>query len=152
MKNAIASDCYAILDVLPPLRDTDTLAGSMGAKPSSAMEIYRTLREDLPAASLAALKADVRRHFDHLVQTQKRNELIAIDLAEMLCVRLEALLETAHSMDADTRASVVGAARYFASAADALPDDQSCTGLDDDVAVFNHVVRTSGRLDLVIDE
>ena len=115
-----------------------------------AFEIYRSLCEDLSPAALADLKADVRAHLDRLIDAQKRNELVAIDLADALCVRLEALLAMAHLMDPESRGQIVGAARYFVSSADEKPDDQSCTGLDDDVEIFNHVVRLLGRDDLVI--
>ena len=119
---------------------------------SRALEIYQTHREDLAPPQLGALKVEVRAHYDNLVATQQRNELIAIDLAEMLCVRLEGLLAIAHQLDADARSQIVGAARYFISSADAVPDEQSCTGLDDDVDVFNHMARSVGRLELLISE
>lgn len=118
----------------------------------SALQIFQTFREDLPHDRLASLREDVRAHFDRLVETQKRSELVAIDLAEALCTRLETLLSMAHLVDAEARAHVVGAARYFVSSNDARPDDGSCTGLDDDVEVFNHVVRLLGREDLVISD
>jgi uncharacterized membrane protein YkvA (DUF1232 family) len=119
---------------------------------SSALGIYRGLREDLAAPNLALLKTEVRAHYDRLLVTQVRNELIAVDLADLLCVRLEGLLAMAHLLTADARSQVVGAARYFISPTDAVPDDQSCTGLDDDVEVFNHVVSELGRPDLLITE
>lgn len=119
---------------------------------SSAMEIYGDLREDLAVPQLAALTVEVRAHFDGLVRAQQRNELVAIDLAEILCDRLEGLLAMAHQLDSEHRAHIVGAARYFISASDAVPDAQSCTGLDDDVEIFNHVVHILGRQDLMITE
>lgn len=122
------------------------------ASMSNAFEIYEEMRADLRPADVAALRADVRTHFQALVVAQKKNELVAIDYAEALCLRLEALLLGAHLLDAEARASLVGAARYYVSSSDAKPDDQSCTGLDDDVAVFNHVVRQLGRDDLLIEE
>lgn len=117
-----------------------------------AMDIYQRLREDLAPRDLAHLKGEVRAHYDRLVLAQKRDELIAVDLAEMLCVRLEALLAMAHQLGADSRSHVVAAARYFVSPHDAVPDERACTGLDDDVQVFNHMARTVGRPDLVITE
>ena len=118
----------------------------------SALELYRQLREDLADPALARLKVEVRAHYEGLVRAQQRDELVAIDLAEQLCVRLEELLSAAHSLDTESRRNVVGAARYFVSATDAVPDHQACTGLDDDVEVFNYVVRALGRPELVITE
>lgn len=101
---------------------------------------------------LHTLRNEVRGHLELLVQKQRSSELVSIDLAEALCTRLEKLLEAAPSFTASHRAAVVGAARYFVSTEDAVPDDQALTGLDDDVEVFNHVAREIGRADLVIEE
>jgi hypothetical protein len=119
---------------------------------SSALSIYRSLREDLGPADLTTLRADVRAHFDELLAAQRKHELVAIDLAEALATRLDTLLSMAHLLDSETRAHVVGAARYFVSSTDAQPDAESCTGLDDDVEVFNHVVGLLGRDDLTITD
>lgn len=117
-----------------------------------ALQIFETMRRDLPAEELAALRHQVQHHKDDLRRAQVRSELIAVDLAEALAARLDGLLANAHLMQAEARAHVVGAAAYFISSADERPDDQSCTGLDDDVLVFNHVARLLGRADLVIDD
>jgi adenylate cyclase len=116
------------------------------------LDLHRTLAVDLPPADLAILSRDVRAHFEHLAALSAKHELLAIDLAEHLCERLEVLIDLCPSLDAEARAAIVGAARYFVSAHDAVPDAQDCIGLDDDVAVFNHVVRAIGRADLEIKE
>jgi uncharacterized membrane protein YkvA (DUF1232 family) len=87
-----------------------------------------------------------------LVAAQRKSELLALDLAEALASRLDGLLAGSRALSVEHRAAVLGAARYFVSADDAVPDAQSCTGLDDDVLVFNHVVVMLGRDDLRIDE
>jgi uncharacterized membrane protein YkvA (DUF1232 family) len=119
---------------------------------SRAIEIYRELCEDLPRDALKVLRGDVRAHLDTLTVAQRQSEFVAVDLAEMLCDRLEALLDAAPRMTATDREAVVGAARYFVSRADAAPDEASCTGLDDDVEVFNFVVTLLERKDLLINE
>jgi hypothetical protein len=119
----------------------------------SALQIFQTFREEnLTPDRLAALKDDVRSHYSRLIAAQRKSELIAIDLAEALCTRLEALLAMAHLMDPIARGHIVGAARYFVSSDDERPDEASCTGLDDDVEVFNHVVRLLERDDLLIED
>lgn len=119
---------------------------------STAMKIYQGLREDLAVAELGRLKEEVRAHYERLVRAQQRDELVAVDLAELLCVRLEGLLAMAHQLGPEPRGDIVGAARYFVSPHDAVPDERACTGLDDDVEVFNHMARSIGRPDLVITE
>lgn len=118
----------------------------------SALEMFVTMREDLSATDLTVLKREVRAHYEGLLAAQKKNELVAIDLGEMLCTRLEGLLAMAHLLDTERRADVVGAARYFIFSADEKPDDLSCTGLDDDVEIFNHVAKLLARPDLVITD
>lgn len=115
-----------------------------------ALEMYRSLREDLGEAGLAQLRQEVKAHLAKLALAQAKHELIALDLAELLASRLLALLDEAPRMDAESRAAVVGAARYFCSTEDLLPDEASCMGLDDDVEVFNHVVESLERRDLII--
>ena len=117
---------------------------------TTPMTIFAGLRADLAPADLAELRAEVQAHHAELVVAQARNELVAVDLAELVSARLDTLLASAHLFAAEARADVVGAARYFVSDKDSIPDLKPCTGLDDDVEVFNHVVRALGRPDLVI--
>lgn len=116
-----------------------------------ALALLAPLRADLPPDALAALRVDVRAHYDALVRDQRHSELVAVDLAEQLCEALESLLEIAHAMPKTHRAAVIAAARYFISDDDAVPDHRALTGLDDDVFVFNTVAREIGRTDLLID-
>lgn len=117
---------------------------------TAALQMYRSLREDLGEAELVTLKGEVRSHVERLTLAQAKSELVALDLAELLAARLTTLLDLAPKLDAKGRAAIVGAARYFVSAEDVLPDDQSCTGLDDDLEVYNHVVEGLERPDLII--
>ena len=116
------------------------------------MAIFTGFRADLAPPALAELRAAVQAHLAELLAAQAKDELIAIDLAELLSARLDTLLASAHLFAPDARADVVGAARYFISDKDTIPDLRPCTGLDDDVQVFNHVARALGRPDLVITE
>lgn len=118
----------------------------------SAMAIFQGLRADLAPPELASLRTAVREHYEQLLHAQEQNELIAIDLAELLCDRLDQLLAMAHQLALEARLDIVGAARYFVEDQDLIPDEKSCTGLDDDVLVFNHVARSLGRTDLVIED
>lgn len=113
------------------------------------LDLYRTLAVDLDEAGMALLRRDVRAHFEELERLRARREVGAVDLAEELTTRIEALLETAADASAEARAAIVGAARYFVSAHDDVPDELE-GGLDDDVAVFNHVARLVGREDMRI--
>lgn len=112
--------------------------------------IFEALCADLTPEGLADLRAAVRRHLGELQQASRRNELLAIDLAEELAERLEELLGQFGGLDAEAQPLVVGAARYFVSRNDVIPDHGGLLGLDDDVAVFNAVARRIGRADLEI--
>jgi uncharacterized membrane protein YkvA (DUF1232 family) len=121
-------------------------------KSERALGMLAGLREDLGTTEINALRRRVREHYDALLEAQRTSELIAIDLAELLSMRLEQLLAASGTFTGPHRAAVVGAARYFVSNDDAVPDDQALTGLDDDVAVFNAVAREIGRSDLLIED
>ncbi|MBK7823505.1 MAG: hypothetical protein IPJ61_21195 [Tessaracoccus sp.] len=119
---------------------------------TTPMTLFAGLCADLPPPALAELRTAVQAHYAELVAAQAKDELIAVDLAELLATHLDTLLASAHLFTADARADLVGAARYFISDKDTIPDLKPCTGLDDDVQVFNHVARALGRPDLVITE
>ncbi len=113
-------------------------------------KVFEALCGPVTAADLAALRAAVQRHKRDLDQASRESEFLATDLAEELADKLDDLLETLPSLPEDVRPLVAGAARYFVSDDDALPDRSGPTGLDDDVAVFNMVARRIGRADLEI--
>jgi len=118
----------------------------------NAIDILHSLQREASAAALLLLRDEVKAHLASLVKAQQKSELLAIDLAELLASRLDVLLQHAGSMSLEHHAAVVGAARYFVSENDEMPDALSCTGLDDDVFVFNHVVALLGRHDLRITD
>jgi uncharacterized membrane protein YkvA (DUF1232 family) len=115
-------------------------------------EIFSNLCEDISPDEVAALRTHVADHTARLQQSQTRSELIAIDLAFLVRDRLERLFEVLPKLQATDRALVVGAARYFSSRDDAIPDTKACTGLDDDVRVVNHVLTALGRGEWRIEE
>lgn len=118
---------------------------------SAALELHRTLAIDLPSEDLAILSRDVRAYQEELARLQAvRPDVVAVDVAEILASRLEVLLDMAESLPPEARADIVGAARYFVSAHDVVPDATEDIGLEDDVEVFNHVARSVGRADLEI--
>jgi uncharacterized membrane protein YkvA (DUF1232 family) len=118
----------------------------------NAIDIFHSLQREASAAELSLLRDEVKAHLESLLKAQQKSELLAIDLAELLAARLDVLLQQAGSMSIEHRSAVVGAARYFVSENDEVPDAHSCTGLDDDVRVFNHVVALLGRVDLRITD
>ncbi len=113
-------------------------------------KVFEALCGPVTAADLAALRAAVQRHKRDMDQASRESEFLATDLAEELADKLDDLLETLPSLPEEVRPLVAGAARYFVSDDDALPDRSGPTGLDDDVAVFNMVARRIGRADLEI--
>ncbi len=113
-------------------------------------QVFEALCGPISPGDLAALRAAVARHKREIDNASRENEFLATDLAEELADKLDDLLEDLGALSPDAGALVVGAARYFVSDEDALPDRSGPTGLDDDVALFNTVVRRIGRADLEI--
>ena len=113
-------------------------------------EVFDGLCGEVTRQALASLRAAVKQHLRDVDQAARQNELLATDLAEELAHKLDGLLADLDSLPAEARPLIVGAARYFVSDDDALPDYGGPLGLDDDVAVFNAVVRRIGRADLEV--
>lgn len=113
------------------------------------LDLYRTLAVDLDEHGLTLLRRDVRAHFEELERLRAHRTVGAVDLAEELTTRIEVLLDMVAGASLENRSAIVGAARYFVSAHDDVPDELE-GGLDDDVAVFNHVARIVGREDMRI--
>jgi len=108
----------------------------------------RAVFERLLSASTEGGIAQARERVqDHLAQLRlaaRRNPLLAIDVAEAVASGLEQLLDAAGEMSPGGRALVIAASWYFASETDAVRDTSGVLGLDDDQAVFNHVVDRLG--------
>ncbi len=86
------------------------------------------------------------------VQQVKANALPATDseMAELLGERLRQLVASSDSLDGEGRSLVRGAIEYFLLASDADDDLSDALGFDDDVRVFNSVVRQLDRPALAI--
>lgn len=126
---------------------TDALGLSIDARAH-----FDELKANLPAADLAALRASVQEHLERFQAAARGFELLPVDLAEELAEKLDVLLGSADSLSVAHRALLVGAARYFISEDDAIPDLSGVLGLDDDVEVFNHAIHQMGRDDLSIEQ
>jgi len=101
--------------------------------------------------ALESLRDEMDRHLLALQKLARKNEMMPIDLAEAMVSGLHVLLDALASFSLDEQTAVVGAALYFISDTDELPDMETILGLDDDVLVFNHVVALVGRPDLSIE-
>lgn len=122
------------------------------AAPSArALGIFEQLRASATAVQLVQLRASVANHLAEIRKAAVTNELLPVDVAEQLTAYLLQLLDTLHELPEEHRSTVIGAALYFVSNNDEVPDTSGVLGLDDDAAVFNHVARLIGRPDLLID-
>jgi uncharacterized membrane protein YkvA (DUF1232 family) len=118
--------------------------------PPEALRIFESYCADIPPHDLEALRTRVRSHVREIQEAARRNEMLPVDLAEALGHGLDGLLREAPGMPVPVRRLIVGAARYFVSAEDHIPDTGGILGLDDDIAVFNHVADRIGRRELSI--
>lgn len=122
---------------------------------SSVPAPARALLQELCSApadtDLPALRAAVTAHADEIRTAARRNELLPLDVAEALSAALDLLLARVEALPPEQGALVVGAARYFCAENDHIRDVSGVLGLDDDVAVFNHVVRRIGRAELALE-
>jgi len=119
--------------------------------PEKGRALFDELAEELPVEAVGSLREEVRAHLEAFRTAARRNDLLPVDLAEALAAALERLLDVYPHLSPDHRRLAVGAARYFVSDDDARPDMEGVLGLDDDVVVFNWVVRQLDRRDMVLD-
>ncbi len=114
------------------------------------LALFQRLAGPASPTEVDALRASVLHHLDQIRQAARQHELLPVDLAEELAGRIDDLLLSIDRLPAEARPLVIGVARYFVSDNDAIPDQGSVLGLDDDLAVFNDTVRRIGRADLEI--
>ena len=115
------------------------------------LDVFERLVSEIQPAHLVTLAADVGAHLEVIRVAARQNELLPLDLAEEIAEKLRLLLRELQGLPAEHQTLVIGAARYFVSTQDVNPDTQTVLGLDDDASVLNHVLRTIGRTDLLID-
>ena len=118
---------------------------------AATLRQFSSMCAHIDAVSARGLQSNVRAHVAHIRNQLHNNEFLDISLAEQLGDRLVQLLEDFESYAPDDQHLIVGAARYFIADDDAEPDTQSILGLEDDLAVFNHVVTHIGAPDLRIE-
>ncbi len=116
-----------------------------------ALELFARLAALPMPEDLDPLRDEIDRHLLSLQKLARQNEMMPIDLAEGIAAGLHTLFDALTDLPTDHQAAVLGAARYFISEEDELPDRESILGLDDDASIFNHVVRLIGRPDLQVD-
>lgn len=129
---------------------TASIARGMSIPPK-AMTLFESLCDGAADVDVDGLRLRVHQHLHEIRRAADKNELLPVDLAERLAGVLDQLLKSAGSLPAEHLVLVVGAARYFCSEDDLVGDTSSVLGLDDDIAVFNHVARQIGRPDLVFN-
>lgn len=121
------------------------------APSARALSIFERLRAGVTPAQLTTLKDDIDRHLLNIQKLARKNEMTPLDIAEALAAGLHVLLAELASFDAEQQSAIIGAALYFISSEDEIPDRSSILGLDDDAAIFNHVARLIGRPDLEVE-
>lgn len=114
------------------------------------MKLLHELADGARPVHLVFLLEHISAHLEEIRQAAAKNELLPVDIAQAIAERLRVLLSSLDSFTEEHQRLVVGAARYFISTEDEMPDTESVLGLDDDAAVFNYVARLVGRKDLTI--
>lgn len=122
----------------------------LGPSPA-VLAIFDRLRAGIAASALITIRDDIDRHLLAIQKLSRKNEMTPLDIAEKLAAGLHVLLAELDSFAADHQNAILGAALYFVSDHDELPDRSSILGLDDDATLFNYVVRLIGRADLEVE-
>ena len=118
---------------------------------ATARDHWERLAAEYQPAHVLTLREDIQAHVAHIRDRARFNELLPVDIAEMLAERLLQVLADLSKLGDEQQRWLVGAARYFISHEDEVPDTTSVLGLEDDTAVFNHVMDLLGRNDMKVD-
>lgn len=125
--------------------------GSSSNPSAGALSIFAKLKAAITPAQLLTIRDDVDRHLLQIQKLARKDEMTPLDLAEAVAGGLHVLLAELESFERAHQTEILGAALYFVSDEDELPDTASILGLDDDAAIFNHVARLVGRSDLQVE-
>jgi uncharacterized membrane protein YkvA (DUF1232 family) len=122
------------------------------ANPSPrALRHFEALTRSVTPEHLETLREDVDRHLLGLQKLAQRSEMMPLDLAEGIANGLHKLLDDVDKLPAEHQSAIVGAALYFISTEDELPDRESILGLDDDAEIFNYVAELVGHGELKVE-
>lgn len=127
------------------------MTGEQSAASAEALAIFERLCGGIMPAQILSLNDDIDRHLLQLQKLARKDEMMPIDLAEAMVNGLHTLLAELAHFSTEHQSAIIGAALYFISDDDEIPDTASILGLDDDAAIFNHVAQMVGRSDLQVD-
>lgn len=151
LRLAIVEETPAVvLDKRSAPAPAPSIADTVADEPPVGQRLLSMLAEVLPSGELEALAARVQRHGDKFDGADPNGPPKRI--AETLTAGLTSPLQLYPALATSQQAPAVGAARYFCSEADEMPDFSTPSGLHDDLAVFNWVVRQIRRGELVIHD
>lgn len=117
--------------------------------PPQLRELFPKLCEPIPDNEIDKVREAITQHFLNLQPSAmfiKEEENLMQRVARCALALIDAHAGANH----DHRALIGGAVSYVLQKVDFIPDEIPLIGLDDDVAVLNHVAEELGRLDLVI--
>ena len=109
--------------------------------PPNLKERFHELCELCNGEELAALKAEVNEQSRVLRDAPDSFIGPSLEMLDQIVEASEMLLQQYESASDDHRKLIVGALRYFVAKEDAIPDDISTVGLDDDARVLNYVLE-----------
>ena len=112
---------------------------------------FKPLCLELSTEQVVELAERVRAHLEALRQLARVNKALDNATAEAIARRLVGLLGEMDSLPKEQSRLVVGASRYFTRSMDIQPDFNSQVGFEDDVTVFNFMMRQIGREDLKLE-
>lgn len=122
-----------------------------GSPSAVALEIFERLGASVTPAQMLSMRDDIDRHLLEIQKLARRQEMTPLDMAEGIASGLHQLLDDLSNFESVHQTAVLGAALYFVSTHDEIPDTDTILGLDDDAAVFNHVAKLVGRADLLVE-
>lgn len=112
--------------------------------PATLESSFRSLCEPLGEEALLRISSDFDKGVKELHVALQDNPHISTQQIDRAAQACRYLLSVYKRHSSEEQALIVGALRYFLATQDALPATTFASGLDDDIAVINHVLEELG--------
>jgi uncharacterized membrane protein YkvA (DUF1232 family) len=118
--------------------------------PKEFSKVFKMHTEDVNQETVDFLMQELDSYLKKIQNIALNNPNIDLKTVQKMVDTCKSLLTSYSMYDADERAVITGAVRYFLDENDASDDLNEVFGFDDDLAVLNAVTITLGKTDLLI--
>ncbi len=119
--------------------------------PENVESTFRSFCISLPLEAIEDVKSELEKAVKKILKNSTKNDRIEVELVNNLHDVSNRLLDNYQNYNANQRALIIGAIRYFVVEDDPVPDSGFSSGYYDDAKVMNYVLSQIGEEDLIIN-